>query len=1037
SKMSSNQLATPSSGANSKVVSKFYKFGQPQAAEKQMLQQQCRKRFTGTQSHPRKQPLFASKSPYSKPVGISKPPPGHQLHHVTDSPARKQPRTVFRFGLDKDSPKLLLESQQTGTENVTNSEPDSCPAANGQSSSSNRVQSDVIELEEAELEPSNQSESRGQQQQLSNNANINSCNEFFGLPMFVKDLLKKHKGIDKLYDWQTDCLSMPAVQSGGNLVYSLPTSGGKTLVAELLILQQLLVNGRDALFVLPFVSIVQEKVLSTSALGLELGFLVEEYAHHKGRLPPVKRRNRKTLYIATIEKALALVNSLIEEKRIEELGIVVVDELHMIGESGRGSTLESLITKIRFCSPRSRLVGMSATLSNLDQLASCLKASLFTGNFRPVQLKEYVKIEDTIYRLVTNSPQSNLDESSSSMTFVRRLNHDSFVGRLYPDKASRAADPDLLCGLVLEVIPAKSCLVFCQSKKSCESVANLLAKYLPRRLATASGVGDDVYRRRQALFKRLRTEDCDTGGGSGSNGSSGRFCPVLAATLPFGVAYHHSGLTAEERRCLEDAFAEGTLCVICCTSTLAAGVNLPAKRVIVRSPMVGAAFIGLAQYLQMVGRAGRAGLDTEGESVTIVPGRDRLRFMQMRSDTGMLRCRSRLHEGAALQSLILSSLTLGLARCRDDITSLLACSFWAVQAQPGELAEAIDTCLTRLDALKLLGSAPASKAGQEQQSAPQPQSSPSASLTASQLAVACVKGCVEPERANNVLAELNQALGSLQLDSYVHLLWLVVPPEYLPASSSSSTSASYGDLAGLADSARRLPALLDSLAPAERRAIEACAGLGEAMAMRLAAGRAPTAEQLPRLRRAQLTLVLLCLWRGDSVWRVSDRFSLTRGFVQQLLTSAAATASGLAQFVQPFDQLWGLQRLLPDFSQRLAHCVSPELLPLMQLPAVRRGRARQLYQAGFTSLSKIAASNARELSAGVAHLPVGQARRMVAAARMLVQDAAESLQSEARDLLDGVAGKLQLQQPQPPQPDGTLTPLKAANGSCDDLFDSS
>lgn len=154
-------------------------------------------------------------------------------------------------------------------------------------------------------------------------------------------------------------------------------------------LKELLIRKKNALFILPYVALVQEKVKALSNLSLEFDFAVEEYAAAKGRIPPRKKRTRSSLFIGTIEKANILVNSLLETGREDELGVVVIDELHMLGESGRGAILEGLISKLMVRCSDTFIVGMSATIANIHELGQFLQAEVYLEDFRPVILNIY------------------------------------------------------------------------------------------------------------------------------------------------------------------------------------------------------------------------------------------------------------------------------------------------------------------------------------------------------------------------------------------------------------------------------------------------------------------------------------------------------------------------------------------------------------------------------------------------------------------------------------------------------------------------
>ncbi|XP_035751444.1 helicase POLQ-like isoform X3 [Egretta garzetta] len=735
---------------------------------------------------------------------------------------------------------------------------------------------------------------------------------FYGLPSKVKDLFRQFRGIETLYEWQHDCLMLESLQQRKNLIYSLPTSGGKTLVAEIIILQELLCRQKDVLMILPYVAIVQEKVRGLSSFGIELGFLVEEYAGSKGRFPPIKRRIKKSLYIATIEKGHALVNSLIETERIDELGLVVVDELHMLGEGSRGATLEITLAKILYSSKNTQIIGMSATLNNVGDLQKFLQAEYYTNNFRPVELKEYIKIKDTIYAVD--------NKTENGFTFSRLLNFK------YSSNLEKA-DPDHIIALVTEVIPKYSCLIFCPTKKNCENVASMVCKYLKKEFRAHRE------KEKQDLIKNLM------------NIGNGSVCPVLKQTIPFGIAYHHSGLTNDERKSIEEAYSTGVLCLLACTATLAAGVNLPARRVILRAPYVANDFLKKNQYKQMIGRAGRAGIDSAGESILIVQEKDK-HLVQDLVNSPLENCYSNLllELTKGMQSLLLSLVGLKIATTYEEVDNFVHSTLLGVQQQllskEKSLSEIIKDGLENLIEKGLLKGRISEKDHNSK-----------CTLTITPLGKATYKGSIDLAYCNLLYRELKKGLEGLILESNLHLLYLATP--YDMTSNCSPDWMIY------------LRQNVDSAV----------------------------------VNRLYLTFVLYTLLKETNIWSVSEKFNMSRGYVQNLLNSAASFASCVLHFCEELEEFWVYKALLTELTKQLTYCVKTELIPLMEVAGVLEARAKQLYNAGYKTLAHLANANPETLVKTIEHLSRRQAKQIVSSAKMLLSEKAEALQEEVEELL--------------------------------------
>ena len=543
------------------------------------------------------------------------------------------------------------------------------------------------------------------------------------------------RGIRTMFPWQVDCLTLGggAVLAGSNLVYSAPTSAGKTLVAELLMMKRVFETQKKALLILPFVSLAREKMFHLQSVLRDAGIRVEGFM---GSQSPAGGLKSTDIAVATIEKANSLVNRLLEEGQLDSLACVVVDELHMLGDQSRGYLLELLLTKILYVAGDSvQIIGMSATLPNLGDLSNWLKAELYTTDFRPVPLTELIKVDRTLLDVNFKpvgvvSPSINLPQDTDNITWM----------------------------CLETIMESKSVLVFCPIKSWVEKLAESVA-------ADFYQIGrpdpQDAEPGSVAARARLQTEL--SGARLAEVLEQLARCPAgldktLARVIRMGVAFHHAGLTTDERDIVEAGFKHGIIRVLVATSTLSSGVNLPARRVILRCPLTyNGQLMEKLQYKQMVGRAGRKGVDTEGESILICKQSEREKVSQLVAGQSepVVSClagqSSKL--ASSMKRAILEVIVSGAATSVLDVERYAACTLLAAQL-PAQVS--ISDCVQFLLESQFIKQ-------QESQ------------YVATRLGLACLASSLAPDEGLAVYAELSRARRQFVLENELHLIYLIVP----------------------------------------------------------------------------------------------------------------------------------------------------------------------------------------------------------------------------------------------------------------------
>ena len=685
--------------------------------------------------------------------------------------------------------------------------------------------------------------------------------------------LLNYLNIKELYPPQKE--AMEVIERNESLLMSVPTAAGKTVVAYNALMKTVK-EGKKGIFLVPLRALAWEKVTELRDIcknilnGARIGVSVGDFDKIRGL-------SKYDIIVATSERADSLIRH--NPSWLTEVGCLVSDEIHLINDSNRGPTLEVTLSKFREINPDIQIIGLSATVSNSKEVAKWLGATLVESDFRPVPLKKGICIDNEIEWDGSDFKRIDIDGTE---------------------------------GIALDNLPDQ-CLVFVNTRRSAEAQAKRLGMLIGKRLTN-----EEI----EAL--KTYTNELKSGADEVTSVDSN-----LTKLIEKGVAYHHAGLTNRQRQLIEKGFREKRIKALCATPTLAAGVNLPAKRVIIRdltrwdSSFQSNQPLPVLEIQQMLGRAGRPGFDVDGEGVLIAKNNEqKAQIIETYFEGETEPVISRLGSEPALRTHLLSLIASGTISSTEEMHSFLKKTLFGAQGELWRTQHRINKVLDFLDKEDLI-------------------------RIEGKLDGEFIPANTSPQEKLKATA-FGRKVSQLYIDPLSGVIIRKALESEVPANP-----------LGLLHTISRTPDIYSLYV----RKNEMETYLTHLMQMEADLMLPPPIEhtELEFYLWDLKTALLLMDWVEETPEEhLMKRYSTTPGDIRAKVETAGwilYSMSELSELVSP-----NTTKMIAELEIRISNGVRKELLPLLEIDSIGRVRARALFNAGFTSQSSIREAKPSELS---------------------------------------------------------------------------